>query len=192
MVLSPSLSFDGNDKNLQQVAKPAYFFDLTQLIFVDNATYTLIKYVCSKEVCMKGLKFDNFDDFAICLNKMRYDVQKNMSDALKPFGLSSMHSLYIMTLYHEGGMTLASLSKALCFNRANTTRVVRDLMQKGYVDCDKESENQRKFNVFLSEQGKIVADKLHQSMEKGRREQESKLTTQEWQTLIELMHKLAD
>lgn len=141
---------------------------------------------------MKGLNFYNHDDFAICLNKLRYDMQKNMSEALRPYGLSSMHSLYIMTLYHEGKMTLASLSKALSFNRANTTRVVRDLMQKGYVACDKENESQRKYNVFLTEMGSCVANNLYIHTEEGRKKHESKLTPDEWQTLISLMHKLAD
>ena len=141
---------------------------------------------------MKGLDFDSHDDFAICLNKMKYDVQKNMSDALKPYNLSSMHSLYIMTLYHDGAMTLSSLSKAVCFNRANTTRVIRDLMQKGYVSCDKQNESQRKFNVFLTDEGKKLADDLHQKMEQNRKKQTSKLTKEEWKTLISLMHKLVD
>ncbi|MBQ9716097.1 MAG: MarR family transcriptional regulator [Clostridia bacterium] len=141
---------------------------------------------------MKGLNFGNHDDFAICLNKMKYNMQKNMSDALKPYNLSSMHSLYIMALYHNGAMTLACLSKAVCFNRANTTRVIRDLIQKGYVFCDRQSESQRKFNVFLTDNGKKLANNLHQQMENQRKKQSSKLTKEEWDTLIFLMHKLVD
>lgn len=78
-----------------------------------------------------------YDEFARCVGNLKKRIQKRVSDALKPYNLSSMHSMYLMTLYHKGELTLVELSGELKFNRANTSRVIRDLIQKGYVVCDK-------------------------------------------------------
>ena len=74
-----------------------------------------------------------YDEFARCVGNLKKRIQKRVSDALKPYNLSSMHSMYLMTLYHKGELTLVELSGELKFNRANTSRVIRDLIQKGYV-----------------------------------------------------------
>lgn len=133
-----------------------------------------------------------YDEFAICLNNLKKKMQKNVSDVLKPYNLSSMHSMYLATLLRDGEMTLAELSRKLSFNRANTTRVVKDLIQKGYVGCDRTQTNLRKFNIYLTEKGKTLTEELIARMEEMRITQNARLSKEEWKVLLELLNKLAN
>lgn len=133
-----------------------------------------------------------YDEFAICLNNLKKKIQKKVSDVLKPYNLSSMHSMYLATLLQEGEMTLAELSRRLNFNRANTTRVIKDLIQKGYVGCDRSQTNLRKFNIYLTEKGKTLTEEFVSRMEEIRLTQNARLSKEEWKVLLELLKKLAD
>ena len=133
-----------------------------------------------------------YDEFARCVGNLKKRIQKRVSDALKPYNLSSMHSMYLMTLYHKGELTLVELTGELKFNRANTSRVIRDLIQKGYVVCDKNENNLRKYKVFLSEEGRKVAESFDTQMENFKIEDVSRLTHEEWTTLIALLNKLTN
>lgn len=133
-----------------------------------------------------------YDEFVGWVGNLKKRIQKRVSEALKPYNLSSMHSMYLMTLYHKGEMTLVELSDALKFNRANTSRVIRDLIQKGYVVCDKNENNLRKYKVFLSDEGKRVAESFHNRVEAFKREDISRLTEEEWDTLVRLLNKLTE
>ncbi len=133
-----------------------------------------------------------FDEFTKRVCSLKKRIQRRVTDALKPYNLSSMHSMYLVTLYHKGEQTLVELSSELKFNRANTTRVIRDLIEKGYVVCDKNENNLRKYKVFLSEEGKKVAFDLNRQMENFKSEGVSRLTHEEWITLFALLDKLTD
>lgn len=134
-----------------------------------------------------------FDEFSITMSNLKKRMFKNMTMILKPHDLSGMHAMYLLRLWHEEqGLTLMEMTRQLRMHRANTTRVVRDLVQKGYAVCDKTQEGQRKYKVRLTELGSKVAEELHVGMEAVRDETKKKLTDEEWKTLLSLLNKLAD
>lgn len=136
----------------------------------------------------------NFDQdlLTLCINKIKHQMQKKMSQVLKPYGLCSMHSMYLVFLYKEGDMTLMELSRRLHFDRSNTSRVIRSLVQKGYAFCDKQDDLKRKYKVGLTQEGKAVAKDFVNQMEVFRRENNAKLSVEEWTALLTLLKKLAE
>ena len=102
----------------------------------------------------------------ICLSKIKKNSIKAQEKLLKPYNLSSRYIGYIMALSEGDGMTMKELSDTLGVDPANTTRVISTLTEMGYVDNDCRKEGSRKFNVFLTQEGKDIADKMKKNIRK--------------------------
>ena len=110
---------------------------------------------------------------------------------LKPFNLTSRHAGYIMALSNGNGMTMKALSETLCVDPANTTRVIAFLDEMGYVTNDCKKEGCRKFNVFLTEKGKQVAQEMKKSVACHSLEIMDPLSDDEKRTFVTLLFKMA-
>lgn len=127
----------------------------------------------------------------ICLSKIKKNSIKAQEKLLKPYNLSSRYIGYIMALSEGDGMTMKELSDTLGVDPANTTRVISTLTEIGYVDNDCRKEGSRKFNVFLTQEGKDIADKMKKDVVNYGLEVMDPLTNEEKITFIQLLFKLA-
>ena len=112
---------------------------------------------------MERKVFDDLQTIIVNLSKIKKMTAKAQAEILKPYGISSGHAAYVMALY-GGGMTMKELSEMLCVGPANTTRVISTLMKKGYVASDCPKKGGRKFNVFLTETGRLLAEKIREQL----------------------------
>lgn len=86
-------------------------------------------------------------------------IRKAQNEMLINYHLSSIHMMYLMVLYRNlDGLTLNNLNDLLNVDKANTTRVVKDLIKKGYLE--KDEKGIRKYKVKLTEEGIIVTKKV--------------------------------
>ncbi len=83
---------------------------------------------------------------------------------LSKFSLTHFHTRYLLYLYENGEMTMGELTAKICVDKANTTRAVKDLINKGYIE--KVGDNRRKFTLKLSDTGKDIAVYLHNELNK--------------------------
>lgn len=104
------------------------------------------------------IKLDLKNDFTKIVKK----VQKVEDDFLQPFNLTHFHSHYLLDLYLSGGATMQGMSARLGCDKANTTRVVKDLMSKDLVE---KSGGIRKFVLKLTEKGNQIAIKIKNKVE---------------------------
>ena len=125
------------------------------------------------------------------LSKLKKRELKSQTKMLKPFNLTSRHAGYIMALSNGNGMTMKALSETLCVDPANTTRVIAFLDEKGYVTNDCKKEGCRKFNVFLTEKGKQVAQEMKKSVACHSLEIMDPLSDDEKRTFVTLLFKMA-
>ena len=125
------------------------------------------------------------------LSKLKKKALKLQTEMLKPFGLTSRHAGYIIALSDGRGMTMKALSETLCVDPANTTRVIAYLDEMGYVANDCQKDGCRKFNVFLTDKGKHVADEMKKSLECNSLEIMDPLTSEEKLTFVKLLFKMA-
>jgi DNA-binding MarR family transcriptional regulator len=77
-----------------------------------------------------------------------------------------MHVAYVMAL-KSGEMTMKAISEKLNMDKANTTRAMVFLREAGLITDDRESENSRKYNIFLTEKGQSLARALKRSMDEA-------------------------
>jgi DNA-binding MarR family transcriptional regulator len=102
-------------------------------------------------------QFD-FDYLPVLFSKVRKYIQKRNMELLAPHGLSSLHAMYIMSLFkHQEGMTRNELNDILGVNKANTSRAVNDLVEKGYATLE-DCPLRRNAKIIISEKGMELAE----------------------------------
>ena len=140
---------------------------------------------------MSNCKVD-LQSIIICLSKLKKNSLKTQAKLLKPYNLGTRHAGYIMALSEGDGMTMKELSDTLCVDPANTTRVISTLTEMGYVSNDCPKEGSRKFKVFLTEEGKQVAEKMKTDIVNCSIEIMDPLTDDEKKTFVTLLFKMVD
>ncbi len=83
-----------------------------------------------------------------------------MNALVEECGLTSAHAIYLIALKLEDGMTMADLSRFLDMDPANTNRVIKVLKEKGYVYDDRKSSTSKKYGIFLTDNGKELAERI--------------------------------
>jgi Transcriptional regulators len=109
---------------------------------------------------------DDLDFFPKSIGKLNKQMQKRFCEELKPCDLTSAHAMYLIVLFENEGMTLKEVTENVGMDKANTTRVISDLKEKGYIYTDRTREGGRKFKVFLTDEGKIAAEIVRSAITK--------------------------
>jgi DNA-binding MarR family transcriptional regulator len=133
---------------------------------------------------------DDLDFFPKSIGKLNKQMQKIFGEELKACDLSSAHALYMIVLFENDGITLKELTENVGMDKANTTRVVRDLKLKGYIYTDRAIEGGRKYKVFLTEDGKRAAEIVRSSIKKMLDNIFSILTETEREQYITILKKI--
>ena len=93
-------------------------------------------------------------------DRMSLQMRKNMTSIVEPYGLTHAHAIYLIALKLQDGQTMVGLSHFLDLDTANTNRVIKVLRQKGLVYDDRKSESNKKYRIFLTEEGKELAERV--------------------------------
>ena len=129
--------------------------------------------------------------YDINLNKTITDVMKQLSkkedEMLAPFSLTHSHARYIENVYRFNTVTMADLTELAGKDKANTTRVVKDLLNQNIVT---KSGGERKFKLNLTEKGKAIAKHFESEKDNFMKQVFKDFSKQEIETLKALLEKL--
>ena len=78
------------------------------------------------------------------------------------YGLSGTHTICLRQLYeNEAGLTKSEIADCCDIDKAQITRIVGELMEKGYVSAD---ETRKAYNrkFFLTEDGKRITNEINE------------------------------
>ena len=89
---------------------------------------------------------------------------KYVTTHFKKFGLSPIEYQYIMILSEATYMTQEQLAKHAMVDKAQTTRAVKSLHEKGYINKEQCKNDKRAFHISLSEKGKEIAPLLYEEI----------------------------
>jgi len=112
---------------------------------------------------------------------------KKEDEMLAPFGLTHFHARYIENVYRFNSITMADLTELSGTDKANTTRVVKDLLNQEIVD---KTGGERKFCLTLTQKGKEIAENFKQAKEKFMKRVFKDFNKQEIENLKTLLEKL--
>ncbi len=131
-----------------------------------------------------------FHYFRVLDERFDKTLRRAQAELLAPHGLIARHAPYLLRLAEaEEGLTLSELSRAVCYDKANTTRVVRCLQSLGFAARREES---RGSPVTLTPEGKALAERLCARMRAYREGMLSALSEEERASLLVVMKKLSE
>lgn len=80
-----------------------------------------------------------------------------------PYGLSSTHTICIRRLYESpNGVTRAQLAKLCMIDKAQISRIVTELEEKGYLSESGESKANYRAKLILTEEGIKTAAEINE------------------------------
>lgn len=84
--------------------------------------------------------------------------------SLKEYNINSSEYIFLINISHHGGTNQKTLSDKLIIDQAFTTRVMKNLENKGFITRERNSKDKREYNIYLTEMGKkvqpIIIEKL--------------------------------
>lgn len=132
----------------------------------------------------------NFEIFPVYIADVLKKMHKMQAESLEDYSLSAIHAPYMTTLAaHAEGLTMAELSKILKLDKANTSRAMNELLDKGFAE--KAEDKKKKSVLRLTESGLAVAAALTERMTAFIGEVLSPLDGFEKRRLYKLLYKLA-
>ena len=104
-----------------------------------------------------------FEKFAYLISELSKLLHKLESDELLPLGLKGPYAIYILTIArHECGVSLSDLSELCARDKADVSRAVAALTEKGIAKKVAEGAKKYKSKVVLTEEGSLLAQRLSQ------------------------------
>lgn len=129
--------------------------------------------------------------FPVMFDRIRKLITKRQNELLRPYGLSSLHSMYLAALFHvEEGLSLRELCERLWVDKANTSRAIADLERQEYVKRVYQSGTKVRFRICLTNTGRDVATAVAESMKEAHDILLGALTDQEIETAHRVIRKL--
>ena len=111
---------------------------------------------------------NRFELFDVSMSLICKSIQKIKSEIMQSYGLKSSHVLFMVQLgEQEDGLTASELSRAGHMDKAQISRVVSELTDKGYITkCSGTGQKYR--NKFkLTEAGRRIAKDLNNLIDKA-------------------------
>lgn len=114
-------------------------------------------------------------------------LYKKEDEMLSSYGLTHSHARYLENIYRFKSVTMADLTELSGTDKANTTRVIKELLRLGIVA---KFGGERKFNLQLTENGRQIAEYFKQQKEKFMQKVYTNFSKIEMGTLKTLLEKL--
>ena len=104
---------------------------------------------------------NRFARFSLSIAEIDRCWHKLAAEEMTKYGLNSPHAVYLITLYqYSDGITAAKLGELCCKNKADVSRMVSILEQKGLVRREAVGGNRYRARLLLTEEGKQAAEQV--------------------------------
>lgn len=104
---------------------------------------------------------DRFTRFYLAIGEIRRCWHKLAGEEMADYGLNSPHAVYLHTLYqHPEGITAAKLGELCCKNKADVSRMVAILEEKGMLRREAVGENLYRARLCLTSAGIAAAQQV--------------------------------
>lgn len=109
---------------------------------------------------------DRFELFTTLLAKISRNIRRIKTNEMAEFNLKTPHTSCLYYLYKMGNMTAKEMCDVCEEDKAAISRSIDYLEGQGFIKCDSKTEKRYKSELFLSEKGKLIAQKVAQKVDK--------------------------
>ena len=104
---------------------------------------------------------DRFEQFNQMLASAAKSLQRIKQKHMEKYGLTSTHTICLRLLFENpDGLTKKEISDNCDVDKAQITRIIKDLLSKGYVIED-EADKAYNHKFFLTEEGMRITDEIN-------------------------------
>ena len=133
---------------------------------------------------------DRLDEFMTLIVGASRCVTKLKSRYMSRYGLGSTHTMCIRKLYSsKSGLTRTQISEACELDKAQVSRIIGELTQKGFVVEGPISSNYKR-RVVLTEEGKRIAKEINDIVLKINTEVSEKIPQEEIETFYRVFDRI--
>ena len=108
---------------------------------------------------------ERFKTFTVLIAKISRSIRKIKNEEMTELGLKSPHVSCLYYLYKEESLTAKELSDICDEDKAAISRSILTLEKLGYLSCESESKKRYKAPLVLTEQGRVVAQKIAEKID---------------------------
>lgn len=106
---------------------------------------------------------DRFDRFSYALTEIYRHWHKIASQVMGEYGLKGSCSVYFTAMRgQKDGLTASKLSELSGRNKSDVSRMISQMIQKGFVRKEKVGNKSYRAKLFLTEDGNRVADHIYE------------------------------
>lgn len=117
--------------------------------------------------------------------------QKNLAKHFKEYGIGSGgHHSYLKTILHKPGINQDQLTSELKFDKATTTRSVRQLLEEGYIERRVDPNDRRAYLLYPTDRAKAFEPTLYSILEQSSKHLTRSLDEEEKEQLRYLLEKI--
>ena len=104
---------------------------------------------------------DRFEQFNQMLTSAAKSLQRIKLKHMEKYGLSSTHTICLRMLFdNPDGLTKKEISDSCDMDKAQITRIIKDLLDREYVIAD-QAEKTYNHKFFLTETGKRITNEIN-------------------------------
>lgn len=111
---------------------------------------------------------NRFEKFIFSISEIHRCWHKIASDEMEKYGLKGPYVVYIVAMHQrDGGITAAQLAEICSRNKADVSRAMTDLINKGLIERVPCGENLYRAKLVLTQEGKAAAENISRLAEKA-------------------------
>ncbi len=135
------------------------------------------------------LDYKKISNMFLIYRKKFKQFNDEINNSLVKYDITAQHAVYIMALDANGDMTVKDLNNCVDNDGAITTRVIKTLNNKGYVQ--KIGDTVKKYKIRLTKLGKSVARSVINAINRSRKLYLKEITQTEFLSLCKIAEKLS-
>ena len=86
--------------------------------------------------------------------------QRYLQTKIEPFGVSLGMWYFLRVLWDEDGLTQRELSQRVGTMEPTTLTAIRSMERSGFIRRERNSDDGRKINIFLTDEGRALQERL--------------------------------
>lgn len=134
--------------------------------------------------------WDSEEQISSLLKLTSMSIRKQIEKALRPLGLTQQQGLTLRILLHTPGSTHSDLERILRIEKPSVTNLVCGMERRGWLVRRKVLHDARFKEIFLTDEGKMLAEQVADTVEQTRRRIMESLDEEETLLLKSLLKKL--
>lgn len=134
------------------------------------------------------------DVFGYYIDRTAKAIKSDLNSRFRAIGANITPEQWIILhkLYENNGQSQVQLGDGTYKDAPTTSRIIDLLCKKGYTERRSDNKDRRRFQIFLSDEGRNLVEQVYPSVVQSRVDGWDGLSHEDYQELIRIINKVFD